>query len=76
MLDPSQLKRVDKAILTYMREDGGRLTPSWIADEIDYERPYVNQRLTRLEEHGHVANPGYGLWTLENDPREGNNDGE
>jgi hypothetical protein len=70
MLDPSQLKRVDKAILAYMREDGGRLTPSWIADEIDYERPYVNQRLTRLEEHGHVANPGYGLWTLENDPRE------
>jgi hypothetical protein len=62
--------KIDKEILRFMREDGDRLTPKWIADETDNTRPYVSQRLKRMKEHNIVANPGYGLWTLENDPRE------
>jgi hypothetical protein len=62
--------KIDKEILRFMREDGDRLTPKWIADETGNARPYVSQRLKRMKEHNIVANPGYGLWTLENDPRE------
>ena len=70
MLEPRQLNATDEAILTVMAENGGRMTPSWIAEETDNKRAYVSQRLKRLSEHGHVEKPHRGLWELVDDPRE------
>jgi hypothetical protein len=75
MLDPDQLRSVDRAILGYLAE--GRVTPAYararLADEGvgDYSRGYVQQRLARFEEHSHAENLyGTGLYQLTNDPRE------
>ena len=39
-------------------------------DGEEYSRGYVQQRLSRLEEHGHATNLGGGLYELVEDPRE------
>jgi uncharacterized membrane protein len=70
MLEPRQLNSADRDILRFLADDGGRVTPSWIAEETDYKRAYVSQRLKRLQEHGHVVKPHRGLWELVDDPRE------
>ena len=70
MLESRQLNETDRQILGFMASDGGRVTPSWVAEETDNKRAYVSQRLKRLKEHGHVAQPHRGLWELINDPRE------
>ena len=36
----------------------------------EYSRGYVQQRLSRLEEHGHATNLGGGLYELVEDPRD------
>lgn len=76
MLEPRQLNDTDREILAFMASTGGRVSPSWIAEETDNSRPYVSQRLKRLEEHGHVEKPHRGLWVLVDDPRAEENDGE
>jgi len=70
MLEPRQLNSTDEEIVTFMARDGGRVTPSWVAEETDNKRAYVAQRLKRLTEHGHVENPHRGLYELVEDPRE------
>ena len=70
MLESRQLNETDRQILGFMASDGGRVTPSWVAEETDNKRAYVSQRLKRLKEHGHVAQPHRGLWELIDDPRE------
>lgn len=75
MLGPDDLRAVDTTILQYLAE--GRVTPAYvrtrlIADgEQEYTRGYVQQRLARLEEHGHLTNLfETGLYELVDDPRE------
>jgi DNA-binding IclR family transcriptional regulator len=56
------LNPADERILDAL-EDGTR-NPSWLADELDYTRQYVHQRLQRLVEADLVANLGHGLYEL------------
>jgi len=58
MLEPRQLNETDQDILAFLAADGGRVTPSWVAEETDNARAYVSQRLKRLVEHGHVRRDG------------------
>lgn len=75
MLDPDDLRNVDRQLLAYLTE--GRVTPVYARkrlkdDEVgEYSRGYVQQRLARLVEHGHAINQGEaGLYELVDDPRE------
>nr|WP_157500480.1 helix-turn-helix domain-containing protein [Halobacterium sp. CBA1126] len=62
------MNRADKRILRAL-EDGVR-NPSWLADELDYSRQYVHQRLQLLVAAEHVNNLGHGLYELEALPEE------
>jgi DNA-binding IclR family transcriptional regulator len=42
----------------------GTRNPSWLADELDYSRQYVHQRLQRLVDADLVENLGHGLYRL------------
>lgn len=74
MLDPGQLRDVDRDILALLRE--GRVTPRYARERLkragdEYTRGYVQQRLARFEEHGHVENLfETGLYELVDDPEE------
>lgn len=48
------LNNADRAILDELSE--GRVTAAFLHGEIDWSRPYITQRLRRMEEHGIVAN--------------------
>ena len=63
-----QLSDTDKSILDILQE--GRNAPLNIANRLDFTRQYVQQRLRRLEEHGHVENIGSGVYELVDDPRD------
>ncbi len=62
------LNPTDRAILEMLRE--GRCTPSYIADQHDYSRQNVTNRLNRLVEHGYVTKVHTGLYELICDPKE------
>ncbi|WP_218055091.1 winged helix-turn-helix domain-containing protein [Haloparvum sedimenti] len=68
MLEPRQLNEADRKILDELRE--GRASPSYLAERTGVEQTYINQRLRRLDEHGHVENLARGLWELVDDPRD------
>jgi predicted ArsR family transcriptional regulator len=53
----------------------GTRNPSWLADELDYSRQYVHQRLQVLVEAGVVENIGHGLYRLGDPPTIGGSDG-
>jgi DNA-binding IclR family transcriptional regulator len=61
------LNPTDQAILELL--DGGRCTPSYIAQATDYSRGNIQNRLLRLVEHGYVKQLGGGLYELIEDPR-------
>ena len=75
-LSEDRLREVDRVLLDYLAE--GRMTPAYgrkriVADGIreSITGQYVNQRLRRFEEHGHVRNLlDTGLYELVSDPRE------
>jgi DNA-binding Lrp family transcriptional regulator len=67
-MPPVQLNDTDRAVLEIL--DEGRNAPSNIADRLDFTRQYVQQRLRRLEEHGHVQNIGSGVYEIIDDPRD------
>ena len=57
------LNDADHAILSELNE--GRVTAAFLNDRIDWSRPYITQRLRRMEEHGVVENLGdTGLYEL------------
>lgn len=61
-------------VLTDGRDDGvpwGRNLPKNIADELDYSRQYVQNRLQLLQASGYVQNIGGGLYEFRRDPRGG-----
>lgn len=64
------LNPTDRAALDMLRE--GRCTPAYIAEEHDYASQNVQNRLTRLEEHGIVKRVHTGLYELVEDPRQEN----
>lgn len=75
MLDPDDLRSVDRALLRYL--DEGRVTPAYARKRLDaedvgdYSGGYVQQRLARLAEHAHAENLlATGLYELVDDPRE------
>ena len=68
VLEPRQLNDADRTILDELAR--GRASPSYLADQTGIEQTYINQRLRRLDEHGHVENLARGLWELADDPRE------
>lgn len=73
MLNDDDLRPVDRHLLDYLAD--GRVTPAYarkrLVDDLDdYSRGYVQQRLSRLEEHSHVTNLlDTGLYQLVDDPR-------
>lgn len=74
VLKKSQLNDMDRAVLDLL--DEGRVTPSLaqtllVKREIsDTTAQYINQRLKRLAEHGHVTNiEDSGVYELVADPR-------
>ena len=73
VLEPRQLNEADQTILDELSR--GRASPSYLADQTGIEQTYINQRLRRLNEHGHVENLARGLWELTDDPRENTVDG-
>jgi len=68
VLEPRQLNEADREILDELHE--GRASPSYLSEQTGVEQTYINQRLRRLDEHGHVDNLARGLWELADDPRE------
>lgn len=62
------LNPTDRAVLDMLSE--GRCTPAYIAEEKEYSRSNVRNRLERLTEHGHVKRVHKGLYELVKDPRE------
>lgn len=60
------LNPTDRAILEMLRK--GRCTPSYVAEEHDYSRQNVTNRLNRLVEHGYVRRVHTGLYELVDDP--------
>ena len=75
-LSPDDLNGLDRQILKNLTE-GGRATPTLmlkLLGEEQYSRQYVNQRMKRLSEHGHIRNVlDTGVYEPVDDPREGNN---
>jgi len=73
VLGPDELRAVDDLLLDYLHE--GRVTPAHARERLtsdtgeEYSRGYIQQRLSRLEEHSHATNLGGGLYELVDDPR-------
>lgn len=72
MLSDDDLNSTDRRVLSVL--DEGRVTPQYVADELDVSRTYASERLKRLLEHAHVDKIAPGLYELVNDPREGCDD--
>lgn len=62
------LNPTDKKILDLLKK--GRCTPSYVAQQTDYSRGNIQNRLLRLVEHNYVRQLGGGLYELIEDPRE------
>lgn len=69
-MEDIDLNPTDNAILDSLAE--GRCTPTYIAEQHDYSRGNVKNRLDRLEENDYVHRLSRGLYELAKDPREGN----
>ena len=63
---PHELNRADKRIIRAL--EGGVRNPSWVAEDLDYSRQYVHQRLQLLVAAEYVNNLGHGLYDLEEVP--------
>lgn len=62
------LNDADRGIIDSLRE--GRNVPANLADDLGYSRQYIQNRITRLREHGIVKNIGRGVYELAEDPEE------
>ncbi|MDJ1433562.1 winged helix-turn-helix domain-containing protein [Halostagnicola sp. A-GB9-2] len=71
-LEDDDLNGTDRAIVEELER--GRVTPQFLAGELDISRPYASERLKRLLEHEHVERLAPGLYELSQDPREGDPD--
>lgn len=57
-----ELNEADLELISALQE--GRNVPANLADDTGYSRQYVQNRLTRLREHGIVRNIGRGVYEL------------
>ena len=64
------LNPTDHVVLDLLTE--GRCTPSYIAQQTEYSRGNIQNRLVRLSEHEYVRQLGGGLYELIVDPRDQN----
>ena len=77
-LAEDELNDLDNRILDALAN--GRATPTLLKkifekDGIDVSRQYINQRMKRLSEHGHIDNLfDTGVYELISDPRSSTND--
>jgi predicted transcriptional regulator len=60
-----RLNETDQRIIEQLRD--GRNVPANLADELNFSRQYIQQRLQRMEEHGIVSNIGRGVYELTED---------
>lgn len=67
-----RLNETDEKILEILHE--GRNVPANVAEELDFTRQYIQQRLRRLEEHGYIQNIGRGVYEIITDPRNADTD--
>ncbi|WP_186336789.1 hypothetical protein [Natrarchaeobaculum sulfurireducens] len=74
VISDDDLRDVDRALLGYLEK--GPITPAYARKQLEkddvgeYTRGYVQQRLSWLEEHGHVENLlDTGLYSVVDDPR-------
>jgi len=67
VLSPEDLSDTDDKILEQLQE--GRVTPQYLANQLDISRPYASDKLRRFVEHGHIERLASGLYELEDDPR-------
>ena len=63
---PHELNRADERILGEL--ESGVRNPSWLADQLDYSRQYVHQRLQLLVAAEYVENLDHGLYELVEKP--------
>lgn len=76
MLKEDGLREIDRHLLDFLQES--RITPVYARERItddgirkNITNEYLQQRLKRFEEHGHVRNLyDIGLYELVSDPRE------
>ena len=66
-LQSKDLNETDEAILDELAQ--GRVTPQYIANQLDISRPYASKKLKRFVEHNHIKKLASGLYELEKDPR-------
>jgi hypothetical protein len=77
-LAEDELNELDNRILDALAN--GRATPTLLKkifeeNGTDVSRQYINQRLKRLSEHGHIKNLfDTGVYEFVSDPRDSNND--
>jgi DNA-binding IclR family transcriptional regulator len=57
------LNPADKAILEHLKEER-QSVPSRLAEQTDYDRQYIQKRLTRLAEHDIVVSLSHGLYRI------------
>ena len=68
VLKPEDLNDTDESLLDVLQ--GGRVTPTYAAEEMSVSREYASDRLKRLTEHGHITKVAPGLYELASDPRD------
>ena len=61
-LSPDDLNKTDQQIIEKLQE--GRVTPRFLADELDISRPYASERLKRFLEYDIVKRLAPGLYEL------------
>jgi biotin operon repressor len=67
-MEDIDLNDADEEIISALEQ--GRNLPANLADDLGYSRQYIQNRLTRLREHGIVDNIGRGVYELAEDPRD------
>lgn len=69
-LTDEDLSETDRRVLGVVARE--RVTPQYLAGELDISRQYASDRLKRFVEHGVVTKPAPALYEFvpENDPRE------
>lgn len=70
-LTEEDLSETDRDVLDVLAD--GRVTPRYLADQLDISRQYASDRLKRYKEHGIVRKLAPGLYELvgDEDPRDG-----
>ena len=72
VLTDDKLNATDDRVLDLVSK--GRVTPQYVAEQLDVSRTYASERLKRFVEHGHIDRVAPGLYELVDDPRSGDVD--